>query len=839
MKRNGLLEVGWAILLSALILIASGLARAQSTPAVKDRIVQPINNAQVAVIKGNVRPWARAQNDQGKVTDSFMMDHMTMVFKLSQVQQSDLTALLQQLQNPASPQYHKWLTPDEYGNRFGLSQNDVNKVVAWLQAQSFTVDRIARSHTFIVFSGSAEQVETAFNTEIHHYLVNGQTYYANESDPTVPYALANVVLSFRGLDNFRPKARAVIQRVAVPVEPHFTSSISGDHYLAPNDWATIYDVTGLYDSGINGTGQSVAIMGQTDIYSNDITAFRSAAGLPASNPVVVLIPDSPDPGVSSDDLTEADLDLEWAGGIAPDATIIYVNSGTANGVFDSLTYAIDDGVAPVISITYGACEADWGSAGLDSLAQEAEQANAQGMTIVAASGDQGVADCDEATTPDGVVTIATQGYAVDSPASVPYVTGVGGTEFNEGTGNYWSSTNNSNNGSALSYIPETAWNDTSSENGLAASGGGASLFFTKPSWQTGEGVPNDGARDVPDIAFSASPVHDPYLICSQGSCVNGFRESNEDLNVVGGTSAATPSFAAVLALINQETGSVTGQGNVNYILYPMFASYPDAFHDITTGNNDVPCEAGSIDCPLTGIIGYSAGVGYDLVTGLGSLDVANLVTEWKSFVPASSQGANFQLSLSPASLTVASGSSGSATVTVTAINGFTGSVDFSCTVASSLTGVTCAVSPTSMTVGSVTPVTVSVTVPAASTSLPRFIGFGRWAGGALLLSVILLCGMRKRLPVASITFSHAGGQVRRLRSAAVLAALLLSLVVAGLSCSGSNSTTPVTSTTTTTTTTTTAPLEIAPVSSTITVTGTASTSSASLSHSALLSITEN
>ncbi|MGH9447784.1 MAG: S53 family peptidase, partial [Terriglobia bacterium] len=421
----------------------------------------------------------------------------TLVFKPSPDQQTGLTALLQQLQNPASPQYHKWLTPDEFGSRFGLSQDDINKVVSRLQGQSFTVDRIARSRTFVVFSGTAGQVKTAFSTEIHHYLVNGRTYYANASDPTVPDALANVVLGFRGLDNFRPKPRAVIRTVAPSAQPHFTSSVSEDHYLAPNDWATIYDVTGLYNSRITGTGQSIAVMGQTDIYSNDITAFRAAAGLPASSPTIILIPGSTDPGISQDDLTEADLDLEWSGGIAPDATIIYVNSGTANGVFDSLSYTIDEALAPVVSITYGECEADWGAAGLEALAEEAEQANAQGMTIVAASGDQGVADCDESENPNVPATIATQGYAVDAPASVPYVTGVGGTEFNEGSQNYWSSTNNSSDGSALSYIPETAWNDTSAANGLSASGGGPSIFLRSQAGRQAPACPMTALATCP------------------------------------------------------------------------------------------------------------------------------------------------------------------------------------------------------------------------------------------------------------------------------------------------------------------------------------------------------
>ncbi|MGH9445859.1 MAG: hypothetical protein ACRD3O_09050, partial [Terriglobia bacterium] len=345
----------------------------------------------------------------------------------------------------------------------------------------------------------------------------------------------------------------------------------------------------------------------------------------------------------------------------------------------------------------------------------------------------------------------------------------------------------------------------------------------------------------------------------------------------GGTSAGTPSFAAIVALINQETNSAAGQGNVNYVLYPLDASYPDAFHDITTGSNDVPCEAGSVDCPNSGKIGYSAGAGYDLVTGLGSLDVSNLVTEWKSFVPASSQGANFQLSVSPASLTIASGASGSAALTVTAINGFSGSVDFSCTVATTLPGATCAVSPTSVTAGSATPVTLTVTIPAASTSFPKFEDVGWWAAGVLLALVLIFLGRYSCRPATpghenNLTsfpgerMARGASRVRGLgrtfwgarpmrasrgsliffpgrrrpRLAAAIALALLCFVVASLSCSGGSSvSSPASTTTTTTTTSTTTTLQIAPVSSTVTVTGTSGTSSASLSHSALLSVTEN
>src|SRR5207253_2043022 len=365
--------------------------------------------------------------------------------------------------------------------------NDLDKVVAWLQDQGFTVDGKARSHTWITFSGTAQQVESAFRTEIHHYLRNGETHYANATEPSLPTALAGVVLGIRSLNNVRPRPGTLIRRIAGG-QPKFTSSTTGSHFITPDDFATIYNVTPLYTSGLDGTGVQIAVMGQTDINTADIAAFRTAAGLPSTTLTTVLIPGSPDPGTLRDDLPEADLDVEWAGAVAKNASVIYVNSGTAGGAFDSLTYAIDQAVAPILTISYGACEQLWGQNDLISEAALAQQANAQGQTIVGPSGDDGAADCDFPATPQSILTVATHGLAVDAPASIPYVTAVGGSQFNEGSATYWNTTNNSSNGSAISYIPETTWNETSAANGLAAGGGGASLFFVKPAWQTGNGV---------------------------------------------------------------------------------------------------------------------------------------------------------------------------------------------------------------------------------------------------------------------------------------------------------------------------------------------------------------
>jgi hypothetical protein len=644
MRRKTILLVKW---LAVLGLVFSLTPFSFTQLPGKDRVVRPIDDSSRVTLQGNVRPMFRPENDQGPVEGSFKLENISLMFKPTQSQQADLTALLAEQQDRSSPNYHQWLTPEQYADRFGLSQNDINQVVAWLEAQGFTVTQTARSRTWVSFSGTAAQVEAAFQTEIHNFSLHGETYYANAMEPSVPSALADMVLGIHGLDNYPLKPRSVVRRVKSSLNPRFTSGVTENTFVTPGDFATIYDVLPLWQASpaIDGTGQKIAVMGQTDLYGggSDITAFRTASGLPANPPTVVLVPGASDPGVVSGDIDEASLDVEWSGAVAKNATIIFVNGGT-NGVFDALQYSIDnpDVTAPVISISYGDCEANWGTANLNTLASLGQQANSQGQTIVAAAGDNGAADCDAPPTPTSIVTVATHGLAVDAPASTPYVTGMGGSEFNEGAGNYWNAATTATGDiltSALSYIPEVVWNDTSSTNGLDAGGGGASAFFSKPNWQTGNGVPNDNARDVPDLSLNASPVHDGYLYCVQGSCVNGFRlvSSNPDLNntltVAGGSSFGAPTFAGIVALINQQyVNTPPGQGNVNRFLYPMAASTPAAFHDITVGNNIVPCEVVSTDtgCPASGEMGFSAHIGYDQASGLGSIDAFNLVTAWDS-----------------------------------------------------------------------------------------------------------------------------------------------------------------------------------------------------------------
>ena len=580
---------------------------------------------------------ARVSADLGPVSPDLKLSSVTVRFNMTEAQQSALTRLLSDQQNSNSPRYHHWLTPEQFGQQFGLSDADLAKVTAWLTSQGLTVSATSRSRTFVTVSGSAAQVEQAFHTTLHNLTWNGEKHFANVSDPALPAQIAGVIGGIAGLNDYKLKSRSRVQVVREVVMPKFTSSISGNHYVAPGDFDTIYDVNPLLTSSITGAGVQIAVMGQTDISLTDVAAFRSASGLPANVPSVVLASGSNDPGTNSNDIDEAQLDVEWAGAIATNAKVLYVNSTDVLG--SSLQYAIDSNVAPIISISYGDCEANFGQSTLNTYNLLLAQANTQGQTVVAPGGDSGATDCDYQT------ATATQGLAVDFPASSPYATGAGGTMFNDGTAtggtSYWASTNAANNSSATGYIPEVVWNEDSgnistSGGTLGAGGGGPSDFFTKPYWQVGSGVPNDSARDVPDIALNSAASHDGYLFCSQGSCVTGFRGSDgQSLDVVGGTSVATPAFASVLALVSQQTAKAR-LGNVNPVLYALANSTfrANVYHDIVSGDNKSPCTAGSVDCPSGGSIGFSAGPGYDLTTGWGSIDAYNLATKWSQVSPS-------------------------------------------------------------------------------------------------------------------------------------------------------------------------------------------------------------
>jgi len=615
-------------------------------PAQRDRVTAAIDARNSVVLRGSVPLQAQPKYDRGAVEPGFRPGNITLMLRPSADRQEALEQLLAEQQDPASPNYHNWLTPESYAEKFGASAADLDKIADWLRSQGLAVEYTARGRDFISFSGTASQVEAALHTEIHRYRVGAETHFANATDLSLPAAIEPMVAGVLGLHDFHPKAP---RKKALP---NYTGA-DRSHYLLPDDLATIYNLTPLYSYGYTGAGQSIVIVGQSDIDPSDIATFRGTWGLPPTT--IQMIPTGTYPGVTGDEV-EADLDLEWSGAVAPLAKLIYVYG---DDVSYAVNYAIDNNLAPVISESFGLCEYEVAAnrMGLYSFRVEAQKGSALGITWLASSGDSGAAGCDyDAAT-------ATHGLGVSIPASIPEVTAVGGTEFNEGAGDgYWSGGNGLYDGSALSYIPERAWNDTAmsvaDEGGLSASGGGISTVYKKPAWQTGPGVPNDGARDVPDVSLAASNGHDPYIIVF-----------GREAYAVGGTSAAAPSFAGMIALLNQylvqnQIQTKPGVGNINPKLYAMASGGTSGvFHDVTTGDNVVPCQVGTTDC-VSGRLGYTAGAGYDLATGLGSVDAYNLIAAWGG-VPVASTTTT--LTASPA--TISAGGSTVLTATVKAASG--------------------------------------------------------------------------------------------------------------------------------------------------------------------------
>ena len=705
------------------------------TSNVQPRITAAINESRLTTLRGNTHPLARPQFDRGAAPDSLPMQRMLLVLQRSAAQEAALETLMEQQQDQSSPNYHAWLTPQQFGEQFGPADADIQTVTSWLESHGFTVNRVSNGRTVIEFSGTAGQVRNAFRTEIHRYNVNNEDHWANASDPQIPTALTPVVAGIDSLYNFprhamhqvagvvsRSKATGKLQSA----NPLFTLGGTcgvpgvGCYGLSPYDFATIYNVLPLWNASpaTDGAGETIAIVAESDILLTDISSFRSFFGLPAKSPTIIL--DGPDPGTVQGDETESDLDIEWSGAVAKGATIDVVTSETTEaslGVDLSAQYVVDNNLAPILSESYGICELFLGSAGNQFYDQLWQQAAAQGITALVATGDSGSAVCDRNAGTQGA---AQYGLSVNGISSTPYNLAVGGTDFFDLTNpkTYWSSTNSIPPGaptgtpatlSALSYIPETTWNDsctnavfgtllgysTNAETNcnnaqltsygfvtaVGGSGGKSNCTtsdgtnqssctggYPKPTWQAG----TSATRAVPDVslfAASGSPSGAFYLICEADALPAGYTSCDSaDMNTeflgVGGTSASTPSFAGIMALIDQKTGS--RQGNANYILYKLAAQSGAscnsssgagtncAFYDVTNGTIAMPCVTGSPNCNTStqadavGVLsGYSTASGYDLATGLGSVNANNLVKAWTT--------ANTALKTSTTTLTLNSG----------------------------------------------------------------------------------------------------------------------------------------------------------------------------------------
>jgi hypothetical protein len=709
---------------SAMILIFLFCSSERSTGAQ----TKAINVSQTGVVaemallplKGSVHPLARPELDRGTVTDTRPLRRLLLVLQRDPEQEIALQELIEGQRDGSSPNYHAWLKPEQFGKQFGPADEAVQKLTEWLASHRFGDIKVSAGRTVIEFSGTVASVREAFHTEIHRYLVNGEEHFANASDLQIPASLRPLVAGVVSLHDFRRKPMYHLVRISQPAKfaagsasrsPEYSfncidylTSIFGQfsgqspscHAIGPLDFASIYNVLPLWNANppIDGTGQTIAIVGRTNIDLQDVSDFRNLFGLPPNPPQVIL--DGADPGLVSGDELEADLDVEWSGAVAKGATIKLVvseSTETTDGVDLSALYIVDHNLAPVMSTSYGQCELFLGTAGNQFYYNLWQQAAAQGITAFVSSGDNGSAGCDSDQGPGPQP--AQDGLQVNGLASTPYNVAVGGTDFNDyfNASTYWSTPNNTTSlESAKGYIPEIAWNNSCTNTFLenpalrlstnaetncnnsnvqtyftvpvGGSGGKSNCTspssttvascaggYSKPSWQVSQGVPNDGKRDIPDVSlFAGSGFMDnfymmceadfflpPPIPCSAGHFVG-----------IGGTSASAPAFAGLMALINQKTGS--RQGNANPIFYSLAArqavtncdssSGPAAgcvFNDITAGTIAMPCAASTPNCTTTGggdsvgiLSGYPAATGYDLATGLGSVNAANLVNGWNS-----------------------------------------------------------------------------------------------------------------------------------------------------------------------------------------------------------------
>lgn len=616
------------------------------------RLTETITETSRVTLAGSRSPRALRGQDVGAVSPEMTVPGITLVFKRSAAQENALQELLIAQQNPASPLYHHWLTPDTFADRFGIADEDIAATQTWLQSRGFHIDSTASGRDRITFSGNAVQVQAAFGSELHHYQTEGEMHFAPQSDLTLPTELASITAAVLHLSNFRPKPNI---RVQTNARPNYTTYSTQTHYLSPTDILTMYDANpySLEPYGVTVPGSSLAVVGQSYVdtsTSSPVWQFQVFSHSAARVPTAVLVPGSGVEAVSPGDEGESEIDLEYASTTGENANIffVYVGSNQNYDVLDALAFAIKQDIAPVVSISYGICESLMSATDLDQGNALFEQAAAQGQTLVAAAGDAGSTACAFYPSSTGVTPAQQQALSVNYPADSPYVTAVGGTQmaagtFAAGSSSYWATASSLDAvNSLLSYVPEVVWNEGSASIGIAAGGGGTSAHFPRPAWQSNfPGISSGTYRLLPDIALQSSIESPGFIICSddpalankQGvtpNCNFGFENANNQITTAGGTSFAAPIFAGFVALLNG-LEHTTGQGNINPILYNLASSptsYAAAFHDIVSGTN--ACVPGAANCGVPGQSEYPATPGYDEATGLGSVDFDKLLTAWPS-----------------------------------------------------------------------------------------------------------------------------------------------------------------------------------------------------------------
>jgi hypothetical protein len=725
----------WILCLVCLAICPAAALAQDAKPA----ITAPVNERVLVTLEGNTPAAAMdAESDRGPVADEMQMEHMLLALKRAPETEARFEKLIGDMHDPNSPEYHRWLTPQQLAARFGIPSQDLETIRTWLGSYGFQVNHVYQNGFVIDFSGTAANVREAFHTEIHNVvLANGERHISNISDPQIPAALAPAVQGVASLHNFFPRSRA-IQLGPVSYnsktntwQPHFNVNFQGTtfHTLGPYDFATIYDLLPLWKRGITGKGVTIAAVEVTNLaHPGDWNAFRNVFGLDqfTEGNFKQVYPGCKNPGQNGAEI-EAALDVEWASAAAPDANIelaACADTQTTSGLDLAILGLIDFAPPDIISDSYGLCETVTGAAEVALENREAQLATAEGTTFFIAQGDTGADEC----APVEPTNYAILGINSGDNTASAYAVDIGGTDFmaqynSDVSGvplsNYWSATNEAvTKASALSYIPEIPWNDGCTSklifsdpfNGsftqaygpsgfcnsslgqfflidVSGSGGPSTCFTGKPSipgvvsgsckgnpkpaWQKGvPGIPSDGLRDQPDLSlFASNGVWGSFYVECLSDVNEGgapcTAENDALLEGGGGTSFASPAMAGIQALIDQKYGP---QGNANYVYYALAAAQfkqqgaaacnasrtdgelPNkncVFHDVTQGDTIIPCGKGPggkfFDCfgaEGATIIGelsssdskaqpaYKATVGYDLATGLGSVDATNLFDAW-------------------------------------------------------------------------------------------------------------------------------------------------------------------------------------------------------------------
>jgi subtilase family serine protease len=687
----------------------SAHAAVQADSTAGPRIVDAVDDSKLVTLSGKTHPLAIPKFDRGAVSDGLQLEHMYLQLQRSPEKEAALEQKIQALQDPKSASYHHWLTAEQLGKLYGPEQQDIDTVVTWLTSHGMQVNTVHKSGMVIDVSATAGQISDAFHTQIHSYVVNGKQHIANASDPQIPAALSSVVAGFASMNSFLPKAAVVKPKklFSFPCTgcPDGFDGVQ-QYDEAPADLAVIYNVNPLYNAAkpITGKGQTVVVLEDTDINPADVATFRKAF-IPAKykGTFQQIHPGKgcADPGVNEAE-GEAALDAEWAGAVAPDATVDLASckdTQTNFGAFIAAQNLLDQATPPpIMSLSYAECEAQLGPGPANNGYVNGlwQQAAAEGVSVFVAAGDGGPAGCDDFNTS----TYAVGGIAANGLASTPYNVATGGTDFLDTfldqNSTYWKKSNNAVGLSAKSYIPESPWDDSCASNilytyygykdgltfcnsdigsnflDIVAASGAPSFVYAKPYWQSNiVGMPKDGKRDLPDVSLFASNAfwNHAILFCmsdkAQGGYPCDYTNGTATLfNSAGGTSFTAPQFASIQALINQKAGAP--QGNPNPIYYNMArsqfgtASDPNMsalnkcnsaagnkvgssciFQDVTVGVNTLPCY-GTNNCYEPSPSGYGilstsdttlkqaypTTTGWDFATGLGTINVANMVNAW-------------------------------------------------------------------------------------------------------------------------------------------------------------------------------------------------------------------